>query len=487
MPTPLIIHATHLRALLICERQLWLDAHGDRSQQNALPAGRVMRMGRGVRHEAAVHAQTAPHAHRIPAAGWADGIRLTQQAMAAGAPAILGGYYEAPLLLDGIDRPILVRGRIDRAVRLTRSLAGRTDAVYVPIEIKAYQQLHDSDRLQLDCYVWLLQQIQRRELPAAAFWLGEDGDIEQHAHLYDEERLLAALERAAHLLHGGADEPPVHLIPYCRSCRWNDLCRRQAQVRHDVSLLNGLHREARAHFAAAGITALSQIAALSLEEICQFRYIGPKTGPRLIAQAQAFVSAQPVWYGALTPICQTPGWFFDIETDPFTGTVWSIGWGDAHGDTQVALLAPAARTITPLPLPDGQTILLAPDADALWRCFADAVGIDSRPILHWTGFDAGVMHKSAPSDVTERLRGRLHDLNRSVNAAVQFPVRGTSLKTIAAYLGFGWSAYDDWQRAWTDYQRWLLDDDPAHVAAACAYQADDVRAMVVVWRWLNRR
>jgi predicted RecB family nuclease len=54
---------------------------------------------------------------------------------------------------------------------------------------------------------------------------------------------------------------------------------------------------------------------------------------------------------------------------------------------------------------------------------------------------------------------------------------------VAAYFGFAWSEYADWRMAWGDYQRWLVTENDEYLAKACAYQGDDVIAMVVVRNW----
>ena len=196
---------------------------------------------------------------------------------------------------------------------------------------------------------------------------------------------------------------------------------------------------------------------------------------------------RPRWLTAVPEVCPRPLWFFDIETDPCTQQVWSIGWSDAAGQMGLLIVAPHQRGPRPLTLPDGRLVTLVPDTDAAWAYFADAVSSNAQPIAHWTRFDAGVMRSTAPAAVTARLHPRLHDFHHTFTTTVQIPAQGTSLKTIAAYVGFQYAGYADWSMAYRDYRRWLATADAQHLKQACAYQADDVQAMLVVWAWLNRQ
>jgi predicted RecB family nuclease len=248
-----------------------------------------------------------------------------------------------------------------------------------------------------------------------------------------------------------------------------------------VSLLNGLHREAQAHLRQKGITTLQQFVAMTPDELLQIRYIGKTTAPALHAQARAWVEQRAIWCATLPKECQQSAWCFDIETHPETGEIWSIGWSDLERETQVIVVNPHVETIVALT----PIITLAPSPDAAWAYFASQMVANRQPIMHWTGFDASVMKKTAPRHVVLKLEKRLYDLHHTFKRIIQIPAQGTSLKTVAAYMGFAWSGYQDWFMAFQDYQRWLRTGDDQHIVAACAYQADDVKAMVVVLKWLN--
>ncbi|MFN8420851.1 MAG: ribonuclease H-like domain-containing protein [Anaerolineae bacterium] len=257
------------------------------------------------------------------------------------------------------------------------------------------------------------------------------------------------------------------------------------RVKH-VSLLSKLNRQTPDDLRLAGIHHLDQIVAMQPDDLRQFR--GIKTKAHAIhASARAWVEERAVWYGQLRDTCRVDdAYFFDIETlqNEWGGTeVWSIGWSDSRGAVGVILVAPEYPA-GDLELADGQRVTLVDDAPTAWRVFARFVGAGDQPIFAWTGYDAGVMRKSAPAEVVEQLNPRVDDLCALFDRAVKLPVKGVSLKVVARYFGFNWHGYDDWFAAYSDYLRWRRSGDRGLLASACAYQSDDVEAMRVVRRWL---
>lgn len=250
-----------------------------------------------------------------------------------------------------------------------------------------------------------------------------------------------------------------------------------------ITLLPGLRQDTRDQFRKEGIESLQQIVAMQPADLRRFKGI-KSTAESVHATARAFVNGHPIWYNPLPEVCHRGGWLFDIETDPRTMEVWCLGWSDCQDNAQVALVAPQVRRPTPFTLADGRTVIFVPDSDMVWEVFAEGVSGDDMPIYHWTGFDAAVMRKSAPEMVRETLDERLYDLHHVTTRAVRFPTSSTSIKAIAGYLQFAYSAYEAWDAAYNDYNLWLAREDVAALTRACCYQRDDVLAMGVVWRWL---
>ena len=476
------ITAQALRHALMCERRVWLDAHADSALRDP-PAPEALRLyALGSQHEAAIHAATAPEIEPVAIASWEEGVAVTRDLMRRGVSGILGACLEARTPLDLTDAVYTLRGRVDRLVRVWHD----GEPVYSPVEIKQRNHLEDADWLQLDLYVWLLSLIQGAA-PPAELWLGAD-DLGRPrwrlAHDYDEDRLMAAALRATHLLTS-APEPPVRIEPHCATCHWLASCQGIARRERRIDLLYGVSRTTRANLEAAGIRRLEDVVARSPDALQAIKGIGPKTAPRIRANAQAWLENRPVWLDALPEVCRQPGWMFDLETWEVRGRTvpWCMGWCDGDGQTLIALVAPVQLPET-LALPDGQTVILAPDSDAAWEVFAGAVGEDDRPIFHWSGYDAAILRGSAPAHVTPQLMPRLHDLNATLKRVVSLPLKSTSIKPVSTHLGFAWPGYQDWFAAYLDYRHWLDTGSLEALARACLYQRADVQSMALVWRWL---
>jgi uncharacterized protein len=90
-----------------------------------------------------------------------------------------------------------------------------------------------------------------------------------------------------------------------------------------------------------------------------------------------------------------------------------------------------------------------------------------------------------------RAPGALLDLHHLLERSVRLPLRSTSVKFVAPWLGFQWSNPDA-DAAWSTAQlhRARATDDAAErqrlLDEVARYNADDLWAMRVVWRWLER-
>lgn len=481
-PARHVISAHALRDVLMCERRVWLDTHGDPAQRDETSPDLLRLFELGVQHEQRVHDATAPTVTPIVAESWDEGVLITQDLVAQGVPVILGACLEAQTPLDMTDRVFTVRGQVDRLVRLPQF----DDPVYAPVEIKQRSKPEDSDWVQLDYYVWLLGLVQGTA-PAGELWLGADDagfPRERLPHDYDEDRLMDVLLRVIALRDQHA-EPGVRLESHCTLCHWYSLCYAIARMDGSIDLLYGISRTTRDNMREAGITTMAHIVAAAPDALQTIRGIGPKLAHRIRANARAWVENQPVWCAPLPELCRQPGWMFDLETHEVKGRTvpWCMGWCDVDGHTHIALVAPVQLPETTT-LPDGQRVTLAPDSDGVWEVFADAVAGDDAPIYHWTGYETALLRGSAPAHVIARLEPRMADLHAALKGSLSLPLKSTSIKPVSVYFGFEWPGHQDYRAAYVDYCYWLEADNVEALMRSCTYQRADVQSMALVWCWL---
>jgi predicted RecB family nuclease len=481
LPGP-VITAQTVRNFLVCERRVWLDAHGDWMLRGEVPEETHRLYVLGSLHEQRLHETTAGEIEPIAISSWEEGVTVTADLMRRGVPGIIGACLEYRTPLDLSDTLYTVRGRVDRLVRVVH----HGDRLYSPVEIKQHASPVDADWVQLDFYVWLLGLIQGRT-PPAELWLGANvyGEPRRRVvHEYDEDRLMEALARVI-VLPGAGDEPPVHLAPHCKSCPWYGLCQETARHDHSIDLLYGVSRRTREQMRQAGLVTLAHVAALTPEALQQVKGIGPVSAPAIHANARAWLKQQPVWYSHLPDVCTQSGWMFDLETLEVGGRTvpWCMGWCDVQGNTHIALVGPV-QVPEPLTLPDGQAITVVPDSDSAWETFAAAVSGRDSPVFHWSGYDASLLRSTAPKAVREQLEPRFHDLHATLKRSVSLPLHSTSIKIVSTYLGFPWPGYADWFAAYLDYRYWLDENNLEALTHACLYQRADVQSMAWVWRWM---
>lgn len=469
------ISASMLRWHTSCERRIWLDEHGDSQKRNDLPAVTYFRCVQGIQHEREILNYTMPDHEQLMVSDWAEAVTITRDLLANNTRRIAGAAFEAKIPLNSVSEEIRLVGQVDQLIAL--------DDGYGVVEIKYRQNLIPADELQMDLYVWLIEQVTGQR-PRAEFWLGvRQGSARYQSvpHTYDELRLMTSLEQVAQLMYAKDDEPSVRIASHCEGCHWHNYCSSKAEKQFSLSLLNGIRSRTIEDMRQKGFQSLNQLVELNPDELTQFHGI-KTTALRYHAQARAWVENQPVWCGEVPDNCYQDAWFFDIETNPNTGAVWSIGWSKADGRTEAIVVAPRKHGIQHT-LPDGHLIHFMQDANAAWELFHDVVSVDKMPIFHWSGFDAGIMKSFAPH-IHEHLKSRLMDLCKVFSQTVQIPAQGVSLKVVAPYLGFKWRAYEDWFQAWTDYLHWLESEDEMRLLKLSQYQTDDVLAMIIINKWL---
>ncbi|HEX2907694.1 MAG TPA: ribonuclease H-like domain-containing protein, partial [Phototrophicaceae bacterium] len=266
-------------------------------------------------------------------------------------------------------------------------------------------------------------------------------------------------------------------------CPGHSACAQPAAVQHDSARLPGLSRLTWEHLHREGLHQLEHILENTPDDLRRIKGIGRARALDLLAFAEAVIQQMPVMRGSLPEVARSLGVMLDLETRLDDGQVWCFGWQGADGRFQAAIVDRYFEG-DKLQLPDGQMITIIENSDEGWRLVAEAAQQLPGPVYHWGNFEKGVLRATAPADVIEILDTRLHDLNRTFKQTCMLPVRGTSIKKVAPYLGFHWPEGSNVFAAWGDYNVWLRDGNADALARACAYNRADVEALAIIWQWL---
>ena len=308
----------------------------------------------------------------------------------------------------------------------------------------------------------------------------------------DEE--LAGLTAHAMALLDSAEEPGTLLgHSHCQHCDHYDHCWDRAEAEHRVEVVPAVNRARAALLHAEGIRTYDQLAERSAD---QFRHHDLRTvAPLMLAEARAWATGEPVWLQPVAlPRDRVPVWL-DVEADAdgerseVPVYLWGLAVENGDGAGDRPAFEPMLAELTP-----------AGDRAAWERFVARALQVHHqhpRAVwVHWhqaepMWIDRYTKRHGAPREFVELMRasGTLFDLHQELERTVRLPLRSTSVKFVARWMGFEWSNPDA-DAAWSTAQlhRARGATDPAErqrlLDEVARYNADDLWAMRTVWRWL---
>jgi len=305
-----------------------------------------------------------------------------------------------------------------------------------------------------------------------------------------ERELEALLARAEAVLAGG--EPDLLLgHSHCKSCDFYTHCWDRAEAARSIDVLPSVTRARSARLKAAGVRTFDELAARG-EAALRHPDLAP-VAPLLLAEARAWSRGQAVWIADPgLPPGRTPIWF-DVEADP----------DGERAETPVYVWGLAIESDAPQPEAVIADLSRAGDRDAWQRFVARALEVfRAHPAavwVHWHDSEPMWIERylarlGAPDEFVARMHapGAFFDLHKALDRSVRLPLRSTSIKYVADWLGFAWSNPDA-DAAWSTAQvhRARGTRDPAErarlLAEVARYNADDLLALRVVWRWMAER
>jgi len=300
------------------------------------------------------------------------------------------------------------------------------------------------------------------------------------------ERLSA---RTLELL-GDSPEPDILLShSHCQHCDHYGPCWDRAEAERRIEVMPAVTRARAEMLHDEGVRTVDELAARTPESFTR-RELREAAGA-LLNEARAFASGAPVWLrDPALPRGRTPVWF-DVESDA----------EGERADVPVYLWGLAVERSEPVFEPILSELTPEGDAQAWRRFVARALEVfrdhPDAVWVHWhhaepMWIDRYVARLGAPPEFVERMRapGTLLDLHQRLEKCVRLPLRSTSVKFVAPWLGFQWSNPDA-DAAWSTAQlhRARETSDAAErerlLAEVTRYNADDLWAMRTVWRWME--
>jgi len=478
MPAPTRVTSGTLLKLLDCDRRLWLSERG--------------RTKSGVRteHDDMLGGRSRSLEDRV-AAGLKD---LAGPLLAPGLAFEAAATETLRLLRETrrpLRRPVLVSADGRKSATPAFLLREGDGIVVRDVRLSHRPERQRVNRVRVSFAGWLAHQLTGFEVVRLEIvnGLGETVTVEPEA----DDELAGLTERALELLDSPEEPDTLLGHSHCQHCDHYDHCWDRAEAEHRVEVVPAVNRARAALLHAEGIRTYDDLAARSPESFHHHDLRG--VAPLMLAEARAWATSAPVWlHPPALPRDRVPVWL-DVEADADgeRADVPVYLWGLAVESGPVADERPPFEPMLAELSPAG-------DRSAWERFVARALDVHHqhpRAVwVHWhqaepMWIDRYTKRHGAPREFVELLRapGALFDLHRELERCVRLPLRSTSVKFVARWMGFEW-ANPDADAAWSTAQlhRARSTSDAAErqriLDEVARYNADDLWAMRTVWRWL---
>jgi predicted RecB family nuclease len=463
-----MIRATDFYLLTQCNRQVYLDYHGDPSKRVQISGYTewVIRQGIEFEHEI-VESRYRVERPDYQYYDLQSGFQATLELMQRGVDAIYQGVL--------IDSDLV--GVPDLLVRVPES--SRFGAFsYRPLDIKTSSTSSLGQRLQVMTYIALLEALQDTRVDGTLLLRlppSEQSNGTQYREEpvpFEEDVFTHNLAEVRALVAGS--EPRPFYSSTCASCGWQQVCKPAVEATQDASLIPGLRRTVWDELHIRGMGTLSGVANAPRDVLVGIKGVGDKTAEYLIRQAQAQHSGKAIHIAPPQLIRSADAIFFDIESLPGEALYYLMGTAIRHND-HLDFQYEIARS--------------AAEEARMWDSFLDRIDCTECAVYHYGGYERTsikrLMERYGEDPRATRLLDRLIDLERILKDSAALPLKGYSLKDVAPWLGFEWKGTTkDADSSIMEYLHWLEDGDPTHLDSILRYNEDDCYATVAIYDWL---
>jgi predicted RecB family nuclease len=465
------LSASSFRSLLHCPHALFLDHHGNATLKSELGEFEQFLLDEGKRYEQEVLSGQEFVQPEYPEGDLDAGAEATLQLLKCGTPLIYQGVLKSDRFVGLPDLLIKKEGE-----------SGFGDWYYEPSEIKTSKAIKPFHVLQVCFYAMLLEQVQQRRPEVATVVLAEG--LEEAVDMAEAWSVFEnQLQRATAIVDR---QSPTDLAIFsgCGECVWKDVCYEEAQMRNDVTLVAGLRRAAKPDLSEAGIVTVQDLARADPEILQEFRGIGSKSAPRLVAQAGSQMTGEVKRIGKpKLPKCQME-LFYDIEGEP------NLDIDYLHGLLIVAQSEEPRYRSFLADNPDDEGVAFGQFVTAVAEILERS---PKAPIYHYHSYERTRISKlfeRYPDQVLTKneLMDRFIDLHRVLKDSFILPVEGYGLKPVSKWLGFEYrNPKSSATQSMLWYRLWLETGDRQYLDDSVLYNEDDCRATRLIKDWVAKR
>lgn len=460
---------SHVYMMYACEHALYLEFHGDHTNKVKPDESLRLLFAKGNEHEAAIAGQLDYPEPQYKTGDWESGLRETRKLMKQGVP----GIYQAVLLNDNyLGKPDLLR-RVDAPCELG-------DWSYEVGDIKSSRKIKVEQVMQVAFYTYLLEVIQGVR-PQEGFIVLGDGTEERFPVDDYYWTLLDLLDEIDEILTG-EKKTFFHIRGACDACAWREYCAEVARAQEDISLVFGLTRAQKKLLAPQGIASIHDVAGMDVKKLSRIRGLGEAGLSRLKRQAGVLEANRPLWLGIPAVGSPQQEVYFDMESDPYSGTEYLFG---------LMLVEGGACDFR-------YFIARSPEEEE--KAFVDFMGFMTNLfncrkkllVYHYHHYEPNHIEKLVGryggTGLLRKMQDHMVDLLPIIRKNVVLPLSSYSLKHVARFLGFEWRGKEaSAVQSVVWYNNYLSDGDHKWLDLIIEYNQDDLRATRVVRDWLKDR
>ncbi|MBU0722775.1 TM0106 family RecB-like putative nuclease [Patescibacteria group bacterium] len=420
--------------------------------------------------------------------------------------------YQGALLRPGQDSlfeqtPTFV-GRPDILMRVKgESVFG--DFAYVPVDIKTGSGLEENDwgadrpnqayMAQMNFYAFLLEDVIQRPVREGYIFNARKQFIKYKLSPHGDA-LQNVLTKIKKMTSGFSEKCEPVISSGCGLCPWQSSCRTWAEKKNDLTLLFYLGEKMKYGFYEIGIYSIEELATVDLAKLLpqiesakrkKFFYssVGDNLIKSLITRAQLYLQEKNGDSANAYIIRKKPNFpktkkeiHYDIEDDPLGEFVYMHGFWiiEKNKDSYYhAITATREKTEKKI-------------AEKLWDFFAENKGV---PIYHYAPHEKNICKKlmekyNLKKDIYDSVfgpDGSAIDLYQWIVENTDWPLTSYSLKAIAKYTGFNWSADDAGGANSIAWYYDYLDGNDAMIDKILIYNKEDCMATAHLKKWFENK
>jgi predicted RecB family nuclease len=350
---------------------------------------------------------------------------------------------------------------------------------YVVYDVQRSLELKDEFKFPLVFYSLILERLQKTK-PKEAYVIDAQGNERSFRVGEYLEQFHLTRQEIEKILNG--EKPAPFLKSTCKRTPWYSVCLSDAQGCQDVSLVYRLSQSDQRRFYELGIRTIGQLASADVNELQKQLADWPFDKlVRFHNQAQVLLSGEPVIMRKSNfPQVKTEI-YFDIESDPLRDIDYLMGIlvkDTATGDTEYKYFLAKDKS----------------EEKKMWERFLDfLVSLDDFVIYHYAYyekqvFDRLVLRYGAAPALINKFRENTIDLHLEVIDTAVLPLYFYTLKDIAKFFGYMWSAKDaGGAESVVWYNQWLDTQNKDLLKKLMRYNEDDVRATLLVKEWIEKQ